>query len=84
MGFLLSILIPSVGIALMLAPPITLFFFILGGFYIPLANMNVGIKWASYTSFARYGFSALLINEFDGRDIPCADGDVAIAAILSL
>jgi ABC-type multidrug transport system ATPase subunit len=79
MGFLLSILIPNVSIALILAPPITLFFFILGGFYIPLANMHAGIKWATYTSFARYGFSALLINEFEGRDIPCADEDVAIS-----
>jgi hypothetical protein len=23
-------------------------------------------------SFARYGYSALLINEFEGRDVPCA------------
>jgi hypothetical protein len=42
--------------------------------------MHAGIKWASYTSFARYGYSALLINEFEGRDIPCATNeDVAIA-----
>ncbi|OEU11185.1 P-loop containing nucleoside triphosphate hydrolase protein, partial [Fragilariopsis cylindrus CCMP1102] len=34
MGFFLSILIPNMTIALILAPPITLFCFILGGFYI--------------------------------------------------
>lgn len=79
MGFFLSILIPNMNIAMILAPPITLFFFIIGGFYIPLSNMHVGIKWASYISFARYGYSALLVNEFEGRLIPCSDDDVAIS-----
>lgn len=79
MGFFLSILIPNMQIALILAPPITLFFFIMGGFYIPLSNIHIGIRWASYLSFARYGYSALLVNEFAGRDIPCSDEDVAIS-----
>jgi ABC-type multidrug transport system ATPase subunit len=79
MGFFLSILIPSMTVAMILAPPITLFFFIIGGFYIPLSNMHVGIKWASYISFARYGYSSLLVNEFQGRDIPCSEDDVAIS-----
>lgn len=38
MGFFMSILIPNMQMALLLAPSITLFFFIVGGFYIPLAN----------------------------------------------
>jgi ABC-type multidrug transport system ATPase subunit/ABC-type multidrug transport system permease subunit len=79
MGFFLSTLIPNVSIAMILAPSITLFFFIIGGFYIPLSNMHVGIKWASYISFARYGYSSLLINEFEGRLIPCSDDDVVIS-----
>lgn len=79
MGFFLSILIPNTNIAMILAPPITLFFFIIGGFYIPLSNMHVGIKWASYISFARYGYSGLLVNEFEGRLIPCSDEDVAVS-----
>jgi ABC-type multidrug transport system permease subunit len=79
MGFFLSILIPNMNIAMILAPPITLFFFIIGGFYIPLSNMHVGIKWASYISFARYGYSALLINEFEGRLIPCSDEVAAVS-----
>ena len=77
MGLFLSILIPNAQIALVLAPPITLFFMIMGGFYLPYPNMQPWVKWASYLSFARYGYSALVINEFEGRDIPCAD-DVAI------
>jgi len=79
MGLFLSILIPNMQIALILAPPLTLFFFIMGGFYIPLSNMHVGIQWVSYLSFARYGYSALLINEFANRDIPCTEDDVAIS-----
>jgi ABC-type multidrug transport system ATPase subunit/ABC-type multidrug transport system permease subunit len=79
MGFFLGVLIPQMNMALLLAPAVTLFQFILGGFYIPLSNLHVGIKWASYVSFARYGYSALVMNEFAGREIPCADGDVPIS-----
>jgi len=75
MGFFMGVLIPHMGMALLLAPAVTLFQFILGGFYIPLANLHVGIQWASYISFARYGYSALMVNEFDGREIPCANDD---------
>lgn len=71
MGLVLSILIPTTQLALVLAPPITLFFMILGGFYIPLENMHVGIKWATWLSFARYGYIALLVNEYAERNIPC-------------
>jgi ABC-type multidrug transport system ATPase subunit len=60
MGLFLSIAIPNPNLALVLAPPITLFFVILGGFYIPLESMNPGVKWATYLSFARYGYSALM------------------------
>ena len=79
MGFFLSVVIPTTRISLILAPPITLFFLIIGGFYIPLANMHVGIRWASYISFARYGYSALLVNEFAGREIECSGEDTAVS-----
>lgn len=75
MGLWMSIIIPRVQIALVLAPPITLFFMIMGGFYIPFENMHPGVAWASWLSFARYGYSALIINEYSGRSIPCADPD---------
>jgi ABC-type multidrug transport system ATPase subunit/ABC-type multidrug transport system permease subunit len=79
MGLFLSIAIPSMQIALILAPAITLFFMILGGFYIPVANMNVGIRWATWLSFARYGYSGMIVNEYAGLDVPCAEGDIAIS-----
>jgi ABC-type multidrug transport system ATPase subunit len=59
MGLFLSIFISSPQIALILAPSITLFFMILGGFYIPLDNLHAGVRWASYLSFARYAYSSL-------------------------
>ena len=45
----------------------------MAGFYIPISNMHVAMKWISYLSFARYGYSGLLINEYQGREIPCFD-----------
>lgn len=81
MGLWLSIAIPSTPIALILAPPITLFFMILGGFYIPYESMHPGIEWASWLSFARYGYSAMIINEYQGRDIPCSDSEEGAVTI---
>lgn len=84
MGLFLSILIPNPQLALILAPPITLFFMIMGGFYIPFRNMSAAVEWASYLSFARYGYSALVINEFEGRYIACSeDSDVSVSVGLS-
>mmetsp|Transcript_36097 Transcript_36097/g.66159 ORF Transcript_36097/g.66159 Transcript_36097/m.66159 type:complete len:684 (-) Transcript_36097:150-2201(-) len=70
-GLFLSVAIPNMAVALMLAPFLTLCFMILGGFYIPYDSIHPALAWASWFSFARYGFSAFILNEFDGRDIPC-------------
>ena len=70
-GLLLSVAIPNLQAALMLAPTLMIFIVILAGFYVPLDNLNPAIQWASWASFARYGYSALIINEFAGRDIKC-------------
>ena len=53
-----------------------IFIVILAGFYVPLDNLNPAIEWASWASFARYGYSALIINEFAGRDIECGSDSV--------
>ena len=79
MGLFLGIVIPNPQLSLVLAPPITLFFMIMGGFYIPFDNMRNFIEWISWLSLARYGYSAMIINEYEGRDIPCdPDGSAAI------
>lgn len=70
-GLFLSVLIPNIRIALAIAPFITLCLMILGGFYIPYEEIHPALQWASWISMARYGFSAFIINEFDGRFIEC-------------
>lgn len=49
----------------------------MGGFYIPFENMHPGVYWLSYASFARYGYSSLIINEYEGRVVPCTPEDAA-------
>ena len=73
LAFLISITISNINLTMILATPIVLFSFIAGGFYIPFNRMHIAIKSLSYISFARYAYSALLINEFDGRLIPCGE-----------
>ena len=79
MGLMMSVAIPSMALALVLAPPLTLFFMIMGGFYIPLDDMHPGVEWLSWLSFARYGYSALVVNEYSDRYIPCSDDGVSIS-----
>ncbi len=71
LGLFLSIAIPNFSVALMLAPLLTICLIILGGFYIPFDKMGPALAWASWISPARYGFTAFVVNEFDGRQIPC-------------
>jgi ABC-type multidrug transport system ATPase subunit len=78
MGLFLGIAIQSPQHSLVLAPPITLFFMIMGGFYVPFETMSKFVRWISWLSFARYGYSALIINEFEGRSIPCDPDDPAL------
>lgn len=76
MGFLISIVIPNINVAMILATPLTLFSYIAGGFYIPFNRMHVAIRSISYVSFARYAYSALVINEFQYRFVPCDDYNI--------
>lgn len=41
--------------------------------------MHPGVEWISWLSFARYSYTALIVNEYQGRDIPCATDDVSIS-----
>ncbi|KAL7539285.1 hypothetical protein ACHAXR_012568 [Thalassiosira sp. AJA248-18] len=72
-GLFLSVLIPNTAVALMLAPLLTICLMIIGGFYMPLDLIHPSLRWASWLSMARYGFSAFIINEFEGRSVICGD-----------
>ncbi len=78
-GYIVSAAIPSLQIALIITPVLSIFLLILGGFYIPLSNIPVSISWMNWLSFASYGYSAFLINEFGGRTIPCAADAVSVS-----
>ena len=51
---------------------IILMLMILGGFYVTFSNMPVFIRWLSWCSQARFGFTAMVVNEFRGRVFECA------------
>ena len=73
MGLLLSVVIRNIQVSLLLAPLISIFLFIMGGFYISYDNIHVWLRWATYISQARYGYTGMILNEYEGRSIPCAD-----------
>ena len=72
LAVLFSLIIPNLRIALLIVPTIVLFLMIIGGFYVPFANMNALTWYSSWISFARYAYSAFCIIEFEGRSIPCS------------
>jgi len=37
------------------------------GFYVAIVRMPVWIRWVHYLSFIKYGYDAVIINEFDGN-----------------
>lgn len=78
MGLFISISIPNMSMALLIAPAVTLFFMIMGGFYVPLQSMTPLVRWVSWLSFARYGYSSFVVNEFQGRDMACAAKEDAV------
>lgn len=78
LGLALSCAIPDVQVSLIVAPMVILMLMILGGFYVTFSNMPVFIRWLSWCSQARFGFTAMVVNEFRGRVFECApDGNHA-------
>jgi len=72
-GLFMSAALPSLQLALSITPMVTLIFFIVGGFYIPFSDIPIWASWLKWTSFASYSYSGLLITEYSGRSIPCAE-----------
>ena len=64
---LFSAIFPNVQMSLILAPQITLSILILGGFYLSYDNLPTFVRWLSWLSFARYSFTAMVLNEFGNR-----------------
>lgn len=58
---------PSAEVALAMFPLVFLFLGSFAGFTIPLGELPAGWKWASYISYPRWTYEALIINEFENR-----------------
>ncbi|EWM25382.1 atp-binding cassette superfamily [Nannochloropsis gaditana] len=58
---------PSAEVALAMFPLVFLFLGSFAGFTIPLGELPPGWKWASYISYPRWTYQALIINEFQYR-----------------
>eukprot|EP00039_Didymoeca_costata_P012713 m.184618 g.184618 ORF g.184618 m.184618 type:complete len:667 (-) comp15561_c0_seq2:148-2148(-) len=52
-----------------LAPVVIVASLLFGGFFIAVEQIPLGLRWLRYLSFLQYAFSALMINEFDDRDL---------------
>lgn len=42
------------------------------GFVLPIPSMHPWLRWFGYLNPIAYAFESLMINEFDGREFPCA------------
>lgn len=42
------------------------------GFTVPIRDMHPWFRWLNYVDPVAYAFESLMINEFDGREFPCA------------
>ncbi|CUG00176.1 ABC transporter, putative [Bodo saltans] len=58
-------------VANVIAPLILVLFLLPSGFLINLNSIPIIWRWIKYISFFRYGFEALVLNEFDGLTFNC-------------
>jgi len=65
-GFMVSILVPKLEVAMTLIPVIVVPLMVLGGFFISSENIPDYLIWISYISMFRWGFQCAIINEFAG------------------
>ena len=68
---LLGSLTKTIASALAPASVILLVIMLYTGFAIKVQNMQVWLGWLRWLNPAHYGFEALLLNEFHGRQFPC-------------
>jgi len=66
LGYFLSCTLPTVDIALAIAPVLIIPMMLFGGFYLNSSSVVVWLAWIKYISWFYYGFSALLVNQWSG------------------
>ena len=66
LGYFLSCTLPTVDIALAIAPVLIIPMMLFGGFYLNTSSVVAWLAWIKYISWFYYGFSALLVNQWAG------------------
>jgi len=64
--FVISSLAPSVAVGNLVAILLLFFFLIFGGFLVNISNMPDSVRWITNLSYMTFGYSVLMVNEFDG------------------
>jgi len=67
-GYLISCASSSVNMALAIGPTILIPLMLFGGLFLNNSTIPVYLDWVKYVSWFRYGFEALLINQWKGID----------------
>ena len=63
--------------AALLAPLVSGLMSLLGGFFVNVDSLPPCLSWLQYVSLFRYGYAALMQNEFRGLAFTCSDADMA-------
>jgi len=71
LGLAISALSPTVEFANAAGPPLVIIGILFGGFYISVDSLPIVANWIPYLSMFKWGFEALMINEFTGLEFEC-------------
>ncbi|KAL9649908.1 hypothetical protein ABK040_011381 [Willaertia magna] len=75
LGILVAAISPNLEVANTITPILLVAIILFGGFYINAASIPMYFIWIYYASFFKYGFEALVLNEFTGMTITCDPGE---------
>ncbi|XP_048586786.1 protein white isoform X3 [Nematostella vectensis] len=67
-GYMISTMMKSTAAAGAIGPPILVPFLLFGGFFLKSTSIPVYFVWIEYTSFFKYSFELLSINQWQGHD----------------
>eukprot|EP00002_Diphylleia_rotans_P021398 TRINITY_DN4164_c0_g1_i3.p1 TRINITY_DN4164_c0_g1~~TRINITY_DN4164_c0_g1_i3.p1 ORF type:complete len:680 (-),score=125.78 TRINITY_DN4164_c0_g1_i3:252-2291(-) len=78
LSLMLVAAISNQAVVLALMPIIFIPFIVISGFYVNLDTMPVFITWLQHISFIKYGYRALVRNEFDDVQLICTEEEQRI------
>ncbi|KAE9553739.1 hypothetical protein FO519_003049 [Halicephalobus sp. NKZ332] len=81
-GVMLSTVSPSYSIAISIAGPALTILCLTGGIYANVAELPGFISWTQYFSWFKYGFEAMMINQWRGVDYVEAHMNTTLTTIL--